>query len=327
MRKSREEQIINILSSILRLQKQPFPLDDVALVDLGRSGLPRLLAFKCDMLVGSTDVPPRMSPWQISRKSIVSCISDFAAKGIEPSSCMLSLGLPKSISLHTVRSLAHGFRIAAKEFGINILGGDTNSSNELTIDCSMIGHCNCPISKIPAQSGARPGDIIVTSGVFGQAAAGLRIVLNNARSNRQMKASFIFNVMMPKPRLKFGTAFRKYFSSSIDSSDGLAFSLYRLAIKSKVNLFIDRIPMAAGIREFSLENGLDYDELVWYGGEEYEIVGTIPSHEIRKARRLASAKNLELIEIGIVSKGNGKVMLAGKNDSQEGLENRGYSGL
>jgi thiamine-monophosphate kinase len=142
-----------------------------------------------------------------------------------------------------------------------------------------------------------------------------------------MKASFIFNVMMPKPRLKFGTAFRKYFSSSIDSSDGLAFSLYRLAIKSKVNLFIDSIPMAAGIREFSLENGLDYDELVWYGGEEYEIVGTIPSHEIRKARRLASSKNLELIEIGKVAKGNGKVMLAGKNDSQEELENRGYSVL
>lgn len=327
MRESREEQIINILSSVLGLHKQPFPLDDVALVDLGRSKRPRLLAFKCDMLVGSTDVPPSMSPWQIARKSIVSCVSDFAAKGLTPSSCMLSLGLPKLISLQTIRGLAHGFRLASKEFGINILGGDTNHSSELTIDCSMLGHSSCPISRIPAQSGAKPGDIIVTSGVFGQTAAGLRIVMNDARANRQMEARFTSFVMMPKPRLKFGTALGKYFSSSIDSSDGLAISLYRLATKSRVDFLVERIPIAAGIREFASENKLDSNELVLYGGEEYEIVGTVPSDKLRNVKRLATSMSLKLIEIGKVSKGNGKVMLAGENNSLEELENRGYSDL
>lgn len=327
MKESREQQIINILSAQLRLHRQAFPLDDVALIDLGKANRPRLLALKCDMLVGSTDIPPAMSPWQVARKSIVSCVSDFAAKGLVPSACMLSLGLPRSISLNTIKELTHGFRRASKEFRINFIGGDTNHSNEFTIDCSMFGHSNLPISAIPPQSGAKPGDIIVTSGVFGQTAAGLMIVLNNARTKSQIKAKFTSSVMVPKPRLKFGIHLRKYLSSSIDSSDGLASSLYRLAIRSNVDFQVERIPIAPGIAEFATDNGIGSEELVMYGGEEFEIVGTIPLGRLRRARQIAASERLRLIEIGNVSKGSGKVFLNRKGDIPEELENRGYSDL
>ncbi len=327
MRESREQQIINILSSQLRLQKQPFPLDDVALIDLGRTKRPLLLAFKCDMLVGSTDIPPFMKLWQVARKSIVSCVSDFAAKGLTPSVCILSLGLPRSISLYNIKELTYGFRRASKEFGINIIGGDTNHSNEFTIDCSMFGHSNLPISTIPAQSGAKPGDVIVTSGAFGQTAAGLKIVLNNARVKEQNKAKYTSSVMLPKPRLKFGISLRKFLSSSIDSSDGLASSLYRLAIKSKVHFHVESIPIASGIDEFAFENTIRSKELVMYGGEEFEIVGTIPIGLLNKARQVARTKGLKLIEIGKVLRGTGKVFLTRKDDIPEEVENRGYSDL
>ena len=327
MRESREQQIINILSSQLRLQKQPFPLDDVALIDLGRTKRPLLLAFKCDMLVGSTDIPPFMKLWQVARKSIVSCVSDFAAKGLTPSVCILSLGLPRSISLYNIKELTYGFRRASKEFGINIIGGDTNHSNEFTIDCSMFGHSILPISTIPAQSGAKPGDVIVTSGVFGQTAAGLKIVLNNARVKKQNKAKYTSSVMLPKPRLKFGISLRKFLSSSIDSSDGLASSLYRLAIKSNVDFHVESIPIASGIDEFASENGIRSKELVMYGGEEFEIVGTIPIGRLSKARQVARTKGLKLIEIGKVLRGTGKVFLTRKDDIPEEVENRGYSDL
>ncbi len=327
MRESREQQIINILSSELRLHMLPFPLDDVALIDLGRTKRPRLLAFKCDMLVGSTDIPPFMKSWQVARKSIVSCVSDFAAKGLTPSACILSLGLPRSISLHTIKELTRGFKRASKEFGINIIGGDTNHSNEFTIDCSMFGHSNIPISTIPAQSGAKPGDVIVTSGVFGRTAAGLKILLNNARVNKQIKAKYTSSVMLPKPRPKFGISLRKFLSSSIDSSDGLASSLYRLAIKSNVDFHVERAPIASGIDEFASENGISSKDLVMYGGEEFEIVGTIPLGRLSRARQVATSKGLKLIEIGKVSKGTGKVFLTRKDDIPEELENRGYSDL
>lgn len=327
MRESREQQIVNILSCELRLHKQPFPLDDVALIDLGRTKRPRLLAFKCDMLVGSTDIPPFMKPWQVARKSIVSCVSDFAAKGLTPSVCILSLGLPRSISLHTIKELTYGFRKASREFGINIMGGDTNHSNEFTIDCSMFGHSKLPISTIPAQSGAKPGDVIVTSGVFGETAAGLKIALNNAMVKKQIKARYMSSVMLPKPRLKFGISLRKFLSSSVDSSDGLASSLCRLAIKSNVDFNVEWIPIAPGIDEFASKNGIRSKELVMYGGEEFEIVGTIPLRRLSRARQIAASKGLKLIEMGKVSKGTGKVFLTGKGGIPEELENRGYSDL
>jgi thiamine-monophosphate kinase len=327
MKESREQHIINILAYQLRLHKQPFPLDDVALIDLGRTNRPRLLAFKCDMLVGSTDIPPLMKSWQVARKSIVSCVSDFAAKGLTPSVCILSLGLPRSISLPTIKELTYGFKRASKEFGINIIGGDTNHSNEFTIDCSMFGHSNLPISTIPAQSGAKPEDVIVTSGVFGQTAAGLKIVLNNARVKKQFKAKYLSSVMLPTPRLKFGISLRKLLSSSIDSSDGLASSLCRLAIRSNVDFHVDRIPIASGIDEFANENGILSKELVLYGGEEFEIVGTIPVGRLSRARQVARSEGLKLIEMGRVSSGTGKVFLTRKDDIPEEVENRGYSDL
>lgn len=327
---SREEQIIKIISAKLGLNSRFFPLDDVALINtatLGISKQPRLLAFKCDMLVGSTDVPPSMLPAQIARKSLVSCISDFAAKGILPSSCLLSLGIPKLTSLEFIKSLAQGFLNASVEFGMNILGGDTNHSREFVIDCSMLGHTSLPISRIPVQSGARPGDIIVTSGPFGQTAAGLKIILDHAEANGQSKARFISAVMMPEPRLKFGVVLGRHMSSSIDSSDGLAYSLYRIATKSKVDFVIKRIPIAAGIKQFALENKLNCENLVMYGGEEFEIVGTIPSKEIRTVKRLANSAKIKLIEIGKVSKGNGRVLVTKEDDSLEELEDRGFSSL
>lgn len=327
MKESREQQIINILSHRLCLHNQPFPLDDVALIDLGGRNHSRLLALKCDMLVGSTDIPPFMKSWQAARKSTVSCVSDFAAKGITPSVCILSLGLPRSTSLHTIEGLAHGFKRASKEFGFSIIGGDINHSNDFTIDCSMVGLAKLPISTIPAQSGAKPGDVIVTSGVFGQTAAALKILLKDARVKKHMKAKYLSSVMLPKPRLKFGIHLQKFLSSSIDSSDGLASSLYRLATKSGVDFHVDRIPIAPGIGEFASENGISSKDLVMYGGEEFEIVGTIPLRQLTRARQVAAYNGLKLVEVGMVLRGNGKVYLKNKGAILEELENRGYSDL
>ena len=157
--------------------------------------------------------------------------------------------------------------------------------------------------------------------------AGLKIILNNARADKQIKERYTSTVMLPKPRLKFGISLGKFFSSSIDSSDGLASSLYRLAIKSNVDFHVGMVPIAPGIDEFAFENGIFSEDLVMYGGEEFEIVGTIPIRRMTKARKVAASKRLKLIEIGKVSKGSGKVFLTTKSDIPVELENRGYSDL
>jgi len=88
MTKLDEKEIIRIFADKLGIAD----LDDVVLI--GRD-----IVFKADMLVASTDVPPGMDAWQIARKSIVSCVSDLAAKGVKPHAAMISLGMPNWVHL------------------------------------------------------------------------------------------------------------------------------------------------------------------------------------------------------------------------------------
>lgn len=272
--------------------------------------------MKCDMLVSSTDVPPGMGPVQVARKSVVSCASDLAAKGAKPLAAMISMGLPRNCTRPYVEGLTEGFAGAANEFGIKIVGGDTNEAHELVIDCCMIGVAG---KKMPTRSGARPGDSVVVSGPFGFSAAGLAILLRNARAAGMLRTQSVDSVLEPKPRQLFGRMLAKFFSSSIDSSDGLAISLYELASSSGADIIVNKVPAAPGLDRFGQDNAIDVNELVFHGGEEYEIVATIPRSKLKHAEWAARKAKVKLLIIGRVSKGTGKVFVGKRL-----LENRGY---
>jgi thiamine-monophosphate kinase len=312
MTKLDEKQIIRIFANKLGISK----LDDVALLDKG-------IVIKSDMLVASTDVPSGMEAWQAARKSVVSCISDLAAKGVRPYAAVISLAIPNSCSMQHpyIEGLAEGFAIASKEFGVKIVGGDTNEAGELVIDCSMIGFSRF---KVPTRSGAKPGDYVIVSGPFGFAPAGLAILLQNAitvSSSSIFRKHAVKSVLEPYPRQRFGLALARYFSSSIDSSDGLAVSLYELASQSKgVDIIIYNIPSVGGLDKFAQENSLDEHELVFHGGEEYEIVATISHTKMRRAEAAARKAGVSMHVIGRVQRGSGKVFVRNKL-----LENRGYT--
>ncbi|MGI0023916.1 MAG: thiamine-phosphate kinase [Nitrososphaera sp.] len=306
MKKLDEREIIRILTARLGIQE----LDDVARVG-------RKIVIKCDMLVASTDVPLAMGPWQVARKSIVSCASDLASKGAKPLAAMVSLGIPISCTRAYVEGLANGFARASREFGVKIVGGDTNEASDLIIDCCMIG--TLTIRKMPMRGGAKPGDIVVLSGPFGLPAAGLSILLYNARAAGTFRRQAIESVLVPVPRQRFGAALAKFFSSSIDSSDGLAISLYELATNAGVDFVIDSAPAARGLEDFAMENNIDADELVFHGGEEYEIVATIPRSNLKRAESAAKKAKVDLRIIGNVRTGPGRVFVGKRL-----LENRGY---
>jgi thiamine-monophosphate kinase len=316
MTKLDEKQIIRIFANKLGISN----LNDVALLDKG-------IVMKSDMLVASTDIPSGMEAWQAARKSIVACVSDLAAKGVRPHAAVISLGIPSSYSMLQpyIEGLAEGFAIASKEFGVKIVGGDTNEAAELVIDCSMIGFSTF---KVPTRSGAKPGDYLIVSGPFGYAPAGLAILLQNAitvssSDSVTFRKHAVKSVLEPYPRQSFGLALARYFSSSIDSSDGLAVSLYELASQSEgVDIIIYNIPFVEGLDEFAQENSLDKNELVFHGGEEYEIVATISPTTISQAEAAARKAGVNLHVIGKVEKGSGKVFARNRL-----LEDRGYMHL
>ena len=130
MKRLNEKEIIKIINS------KHVSSEDVEIFNLGNEQC----AVCVDTLVESTDIPKGSKLSDISRKSIVSSVSDFAAKGIIPKFCIISVTLPKTISKKQVQELSKGFSKACKEFKIQLLGGDTNQGTEISIHIVLFGN-------------------------------------------------------------------------------------------------------------------------------------------------------------------------------------------
>ncbi|MGA8842367.1 MAG: thiamine-phosphate kinase [Nitrososphaeraceae archaeon] len=320
MNRLNEREIIDLFISKFR-KISKIEKDDIVNLPIKVNNITIKLILKCDMLVESTDVPAGMRPWQIARKSIVSCISDLCSKGIKPYAFLVSIGIPKYYDKKNIKNLINGFFLVSKEYNVRFLGGDTNESKELVIDCNMIGFTT---SHIPERKGAKAGDLILVSGEFGYSASGLRIILHNAKANNTFKTKAVSCVMKPEPNTKFGLKLAKYFSSSMDSSDGLSISLYELARQSKKNFLIDKYPTSKAVHNFAKTNSYHIDELVFFGGEEYEIIATIPESKFRDTIKMSSKLGIKMNVIGKVTAGKGKVFLVDKTGEKKLLNEKGY---
>jgi len=294
--------------------------DDVSILTIGNGDL----VAKVDMLVYKTDVPFGMKMWQIARKSIVACVSDFAAKGVQPRGILLSLGLPRWLKQNDIVQLGLGFKRACREFDLEIMGGDTNEADDLIIDCCMLGFAD----KITTREGAKVGEKVIVSGSFGYPVFGLKLLQNKLEAKGVVAKRSIDSVYLPTPRLDLGLSFRKsnILSSSMDSSDGLGISLYQLAEASGVGFNITKLPVDRDLMDAAKSVNLDVDSLVLYGGEEYEIVATVSKDRISEAKSLARKFHSELFEIGEVTNKTGRIFY---DDSSRyfDIERKGWTHL
>ena len=291
MKKLNEKKIIEIIN------KKKIRSEDIEIFKLRNEQC----AVCVDTLVESTDIPKGSKLSDISRKSVVSSLSDFAAKGIIPKFCIVSLTLPKKISKKQVQELSKGFSNVCKEFKIQLLGGDTNQGNEISIHVVLFGNAK----KIIKRNGAKVDDIICTTGPFGYTSSALEIILRKKKSTRlfSIKSKKLF--FKPKPPLKFGQESADYITSSMDSSDGLSSCLNELSNQSKKKFMITKIPTNTDVIEFSEKNKIDLNRLVFDGGEEFELVFTVTPKNLKKIHRLAKKNKINIFEIGHVSKGKG----------------------
>ncbi|MDA4120695.1 MAG: thiamine-phosphate kinase [Thaumarchaeota archaeon] len=292
--------------------------DDVALIPVG----PGKLVAKVDMLVEGTDVPMGMTYRQAARKAVAMCVSDFAAKGVKPDSFLVSLGLRKGVTQEQVEELALGIRDAEREWGMHLVGGDTNESRELIIDCAMVGFAK----KLVTRAGASPGDKVVVTGPFGYTSAGLKILMEGASAEAKFAETAEESVLHPAPNLQVGLALAPYLTSAMDSSDGLARSLHTLAKESGVGFEVSALPVGPGVDKFARMNGLSIEELVLEGGEEYVIVGTVKGSKLPSAAKAVRKAGGELTEIGRATSRKGRVELRAKGSNRP-IRDEGWTHL
>ena len=300
MKKLNEKEIIRIFRQKKNLA------EDVELFHLGKE----LCAANIDTLVESTDIPAKSDFVDIARKSVVSSVSDFAAKGIIPKFCIISVTIPKTFSKNQITKMATGFRKACNEFSLEFLGGDTNEGKEIVIHVVLFGKAG----KIVPRSGARNGDIIITTGPFGYTSSALQILLKKKKSTKKFSNIAKTKFFHPIPRLKFGIACRNLLSSSIDSSDGLSSCLQELSASSKKRFVITKFPVKDDVKDFVSMNKLDLKDIILNGGEEFELVCTVPSKNLEKVKRNAKKLKVDLYEIGIVTRGKHVVL---ENDTEQ----------
>jgi thiamine-monophosphate kinase len=292
-----EHRIIEIIEKHLSVMPNiavPFG-DDVSAIDIG-SG--HMAVLKTDMLVAKTDVPKDMSLYQAARKAIVMNVSDFASKGVVPSAALVALGLPGDFSETDVEAIAMGLNAGAREYGAFVVGGDTNEASDLIISVSLFG--TAEKSKLMLRSGAKVGDVLAVTGLFGKTSAGLRLLLAGGVASEELQRSLTDAVLVPTARLAEGLALANCgaVSASMDSSDGLAWSLHELARQSNVGFVLDWVPIAEAAKQFADLNGLDVSELALYGGEEYELVVSVKPEGWDAAEAAVKAAGGTLMRIG-----------------------------
>jgi len=301
MNKLNEREIIKIFQR--KFGNSKFVSEDVEVFKIGKSNC----ISKVDTLVESTDIPHGMKLKDAVRKSIVATVSDFASKGVKPQFGMVSLTIPKTFSKSKIKELAVGLGRATKEFKVKIIGGDTNEGKELVIQVSLFGESE----KIIPRKGAKVKDIIVSTGPFGYSAAGLKIILDGKKTNREFSKKAKNSVFRPNPRLDFGISNCRFFSSSMDSSDGLSATLHEMSRQSKKQFVITKLPAQKDLFDFAKKNRIDPLKLIFKGGEEYEIIFTINPADLLKIKKNARSQKIPLFEIGFVKNGTGVMYKTG----------------
>ena len=257
---------------------------------------------------------------QIGHKALAAALSDLAAMGAEPGEAYVVLGVPPDLAEDECLELLDGMSDLAAKTGTSLAGGDLTRARELFLALTVVGHAPSP-DDLVGRAGARPGDALVLSGELGGAAAGLTLLENPGLaaerkfeppmggSNSIPAKALRARQLEPAPRLAAGRALaRAGATAMIDVSDGLGGDAGHLAEQSGVRLRIEAeaVPLAPGAREVGALAGRDPWRLALGGGEDYELLATVPPERLAAARRAVDeAEGIGLTEIGEAVAGEG----------------------
>ena len=311
---SDESAIIKILQD--KLGNTKFVPEDVEVFEIDGKRIVTCM----DTMVQCTDIPPKMNLADAARKSVIACVSDFAAKGVRPRYGIISVNVPKTTTPQKIANIGTGLKSACDEYGISILGGDVNSGQEIVFNVCLFGSA----SSIIRRNGANIGDLIFVTGPFGYASAGLQLFLGDKGKDDEFtnKAKRVFS--RPKPKLDFGVGSGKYFSSAMDSSDGLAVTLNEMSRQSEKKFVIDDVLLTSDIQRYSELVDTSPDVLVYHGGEEYEFVFTTPRGNKEIIMNNALACKVPIIQIGHVVAGAGGDVFIRRNGKLSHLADFGW---
>lgn len=305
--------------------------DDCALLRCG----PQLLAVTKDVMTEDVHFRRRwMSPYFLGRKSLAVNLSDLAAMGARPHSCLLGLSLPAD-RRSDAESFLSGFLEETRRWGCPLIGGDLSGCRTVHVSVTALGFVPSPPAAL--RSAARAGDLVLLVGDLGLARTGLEMVenidckgLENLRSPQELAGwtgggfplSCLTALLCPEPQVKAGEWLREHglVNAMIDVSDGLGADLLHVARRSGLAavLEVDRLTplQRRGERTLSLEAILN-------GGEDYALLFTASPLQWNRLRNEYPPGLPAPRRIGTMKKGAPGLFLKGDSGLRE-CEPRGF---
>lgn len=236
--------------------------DDCAVLDLGNRG--ELILFKADAVVADVHFKKETPAEKVGRKALARALSDIAAAAGTPSSCLITLGLPKQFEPEYVLKFYEGLNELAREVNMSVAGGEiTRTTGAMFVSVAVIG--TIPRGRVITRAGAKVGDAIFVSGELGGSISGKHLEF--------------------EPRLKEGRYLAENFKihAMMDLSDGLAGDLRHILNASKVGaeLFSESIPITRAAKLKAKHESSAKPPLLaaLTDGEDYELVFTVSAKE------------------------------------------------
>jgi thiamine-monophosphate kinase len=239
---------------------------------------------------------------ELGERAFHVAVSDVAAMGGVPKFVLLSMVIPKRISQKEVGKLMTAFNRAAQKERVQLIGGNLSKSlSHLSLDVFVLGQVSP--NKMILRSGAKPGDLIYTTGNLGWAAAGREILTKYAGRRMPPYQKLISAFLKPTARCAAGKILAEsgLVTSMMDVSDGLSTDLKTLCRESSVGARIDLSQMPLAKHLWFAGKKLNRDPWQWvlHGGEDYELLFTLNSKaSLAKKQMLSQKLKIPIWEIG-----------------------------
>lgn len=268
------------------------------------------LVLTKDILVAGVHFFAEDLPDAIARKALRVNLSDLAAKGAPPGGFLLALALPDTVTDGWLQAFAQGLGADAETYACPLFGGDTvKTPGPLTVSITAFGFV--PQGKMLQRRGAKAGDRVIVTGTIGDAALGLRLQRDAGNARRWkldmvMVEHLVGRYQLPQPRTAVAKLVLAQASAAMDVSDGLAGDLAKLCRVSGVSAEVDitRVPLSDAARAaLAAEPALI--EAILAGGDDYEIVCTIPAAGSADFIAAAGEAGIMATDIGQVMAGEG----------------------
>lgn len=306
--------------------------DDAAVLD----NLKSQIVVSTDMLVEGVHFDLMYSPLKhVGYKSVSVNLSDIYAMNAEPTQLTYSIAISSRFTVEALEELYEGVLLACNKFGVDLIGGDTTSSQKgLIISVTALGEVND--SGFVSRSGAQENDLICVSGDLGGAYMGLLLMQREKAiflENPDMQPDLVGyeyimeRILKPEPRrdiIQWLNENNIKPTSMIDISDGLSSELLHVAQQSNVGtrIYEDKLPIHEATRAMAMELNLATATAALNGGEDYELLFTVPQSDYGKII------TTELISIiGHVTKAEQGNILVTNSGAEHELEAQGWNAL